>query len=141
MYHEGHMKIDDELREILLKNRYVERVTEKQIIYKSDFKVAAVEQYQRGIAPSEILEGAGIPLRYFRSQYARDLLRDWLDKTRSQGIDSLKTSMRGKSASASRGRPRKHFSKMTYTDLEALVEVQARIIEDLKKKRALAKKK
>lgn len=132
-------ELSDYQRKVLLSNPNVEKITEKHVIYKSKFKIQAVEKYLKGHKPDEIFEEAEISPHYFNKNYCRFCLKRWKKKYSEQGRDSLKISQTGKQAT---GRPKSiNTDEMTLEELKAMVEIQHEVIDMLKKSRALAKKK
>lgn len=126
-------------RSKLLANRNVQDVTEKTVSFIPDFKISAIHQYLDGISPNQIFENAGLPLEYFKEDYCRNCIKRWVEKFQSEGEDSLRVDDRGKNSS---GRPPvERPEDLTYDELLALVEIQKGALEELRKQRALAKKK
>lgn len=126
-------------RSKLLANRNVQDATEKTVTFVPDFKITAVKQYLEGIHPNQIFEKAGLPLEYFEEGYCRLCLKRWVKKFKEQGEESLRSDDRGKNSS---GRPKEErLEDLTYDELLALVEIQRGALEELRKQRALAKKK
>lgn len=126
-------------RSKLLANRNVKNVNDKTISFTSEFKIKAVNQYLSGSAADDIFTESGIPLDYFKAGYARYCLKKWVKKFKNEGEDSLRVDARGK---ASLGRPKEErLEDLTYEELLALVEIQKEALDELRKQRALAKKK
>lgn len=126
-------------RSKLLANRNVQDVSEKTISFTPDFKIKSVRQYLDGTSPDQIFINAGLPLEYFKEGYARNCIKKWVKKFKNEGEDSLRIDERGK---GSTGRPKEErLEDLTYDELLALVEIQKGVLEELRKQRALAKKK
>lgn len=126
-------------RSKLLANRNVQDVTEKTISFLPDFKIRSVRQYLDGVPPDQIFENAGFPLEFFKDDYFRQCIKRWLKKFNEEGEDSLRFDERGK---GSTGRPRDERPEdLTYEELLALVEIQKGALEELRKQKALGKKK
>lgn len=123
----------------LLLNPNVQKLTDKHVVFKSKFKIKAIKQYFNGKSPNEIFSDAGIDLSSFSEDYCRNCLKRWLKKHRDGGFDALKSDMRGKGAT---GRPKsENLNNLSYEELEAIVKMQKEVIDELKKRKALAKKK
>lgn len=123
----------------LEKNPNVLKVTKKNVAYRPEFKQKAVACYENGGSVEEFFANAGIPLELFPADYARLCVKRWRKKKGDSGAASLKVDERGKS---SRGRPRKDgLDSYSVEDLKAIINFQAEFIEELKKMKALAKKK
>jgi len=123
----------------LLSNPNVDKITAKQVIYTAAFKIRAVKQYLKGQKPDEIFKANGIEPVYFIDNYCRFCIKRWKKKYFDKGKESLKSDRRGSGAT---GRPKKENpDELTYQELVALVEIQQDVIDALKKKKALAKKK
>lgn len=123
----------------LLKNPNVQKITDSSVVYTPAFKIRATKSYLGGANPEQIFRDAGIPPEFFKNEYCRFCLKRWADKYKTEGPDSLKEDKRGL---GSTGRPKtEDLNELTYEELKALVEIQKGVIEDLVKKRALAKKK
>lgn len=135
------MKLNEEILKALEGNKWVERVTDSQIIYTYKFKIESVEQYLRGIPPKKIFEDAGVPLHFLKKDYAPYCLKKWVKKYKEHGLEALKEDKRGTAKGPSKGRPKKNKDKLTYEELEAIVQIQTEVIETLKKRRALAQRK
>lgn len=131
-------ELSDYQKEVLLENPNVKKITEKHVIYKSKFKIQAVEKYIKGVHPDVIFQHADIDPNYFITGYCQSCIKRWKKKFLDKGKASLKTSETGKKAT---GRPTKiNTDEMTLEELKAMVEIQHEVIEMLKKNRALAKK-
>ena len=126
-------------RSKLLANRNVQDVTEKTISFLPEFKIKSVLQYLEGISPDQIFENAGFPLEFFKGDYFRQCIKRWVKKYKEEGEDSLRVDERGK---GSTGRPREErLEDLTYDELLALVEIQKEALNELRKQKALEKKK
>lgn len=126
-------------RSKLLANRNVKDVSEKTISFTPDFKIKSVRQYLDGTSPDQIFKNAGLSLEFFKEGYARNSMKKWVKKFKNEGEDSLRIDERGK---GSTGRPKEErLEDLTYDELLALVEIQKGALEELRKQRALAKKK
>lgn len=126
-------------RSKLLANRNVRDVTEKTISFLPEFKIKSVHQYIDGLSPDQIFENAGLPLEFFKEDYCRNCIKRWVKKYKEEGEDSLRVDERG---SGSNGRPKEErLEDLTYDELLALVEIQKEALDELRKQRALAKKK
>lgn len=123
----------------LLANRYVQDVSEKSVTFRPSFKIKAVQQLLAGKYPNEIFEEAGIPLEFFKDDYCRLALKRWVEKFKEKGEEGLKEDGRGNGGT---GRPKKErLEDLTYDELLTLAEIQKGALEEIKKQRALAKKK
>lgn len=126
-------------RSRLLTNRNVQDVSEKTISFIPEFKIKSVQQYLDGISPDQIFESAGLPLDFFKEDYARQCIKRWLKKYKEEGEDSLRIDERGKGGS---GRPKEErLEELSYDELLALVEIQKEALNELRKQKALEKKK
>jgi hypothetical protein len=126
-------------RSKLLANRNVQDVTEKTITFLPEFKIKAVYLYLEGHSPNEIFTNAGFPLEFFKENYFRSCIKRWLIKLNEEGEDSLRIDERGK---GSTGRPRDERPEdLSYEELLALVEIQKEALNELRKQKALEKKK
>ena len=126
-------------RRSLLQNPNVEKVTEKHVIFTAKFKVRAVELYLDGNSPDHTFTKLGINLKFFKKNYAQNCIKKWKAKYLELGKDSFLIEKRG---SSKIGRPKKeNLDELSKEELRAVIEIQKGVIEDLKKKRALAKKK
>ena len=126
-------------RSKLLANRNVQDVTEKTISFLPEFKIKSVRMYLDGSSPEQIFENAGFPLDFFKEDYFRLCIKRWLKKFNEEGEDSLRIDERGK---GSTGRPKEErLQDLTYDELLALVEIQKGALDELRKQKALEKKK
>jgi len=132
-------ELSDYQRRALLKNPNVEKITEKHVIYTAKFKTRALREYFNGKSANKIFEEAGINPKFFVKKYCNSCLKRWKKKSLEQGKKSFSVESRG---SGSTGRPKKeNLDDYTYEELQAIIEIQSEVIEELKKKKALAKKK
>lgn len=132
-------QLTDYQRQKLLENPCVEKITDKHVVFTSKFKIESVEKYLSGLSPDEIFQDKSINLKFFKKNYAQYCLKKWKKKYFEQGKESFKIETRG---SGSKGRPKtQNLEKLTYDELLAIIEIQKGVIEDIKKKKALAKKK
>ena len=125
-------------REILLKNPNIKKITTKHVVFTSEFKIQAVESHYQGMLADEIFKKAGIRLDFFKKYYATYCIKKWKVKYKKTGKFSFHNDERGKSLG--RGRPKK-LDNLSYEELRAIVDIQKEVIEELKKKRALARRK
>ena len=127
-------------KQLLLKNPFVERITSKHVVYTSKFKIKAVKLRLRGYEAEAIFKEHGINPDYFRPDYCRYCIKRWKKTYDEGGFDALKKDRRGTSSGS--GRPSKpKFEDYTKEELLAVIDIQNEVITELKKKRALAKKK
>lgn len=125
-------------RASLERNPNIEKITEKNIAFTGAFKKLAVEEWHKGISPSEIFRSKGFDLSLFPEEYANDTLKRWRRSVKKNGLKALEEDRRGKSSS---GRPRKKKSvdKMSEVELKARIAYLEAENDFLKKLRALAK--
>jgi len=132
-------ELSDYQRKELLKNPNVEKITEKHVVFTSKFKIKAVELYFDGKSPKQIFEDAGIKTHYFKSNYPQFCIKKWKKKYLEKGKESFDIELRG---SSKVGRPKKeNLDELTYEELRAVIDIQREVIEELKKRKALVKKK
>lgn len=123
----------------LLKNLNVSKITEKHVSFTAAFKIKAVERYLKGDSANQIFLDAGIDPSFFKHNYCRSCIKRWYKLASDDGKARLKSDQRGKGAT---GRPKTtKLSTLSYDELQVIIEAQKEIIEELKKKKALAKKK
>lgn len=131
--------LSEQQRKALQKHRYVEKITTKQVIFTKEFKLKAVNLLDKGLSPNEVFVKAGLQLDWFKNNYPKNLLKKWKKKVSEHGKEALSKDGRG---TGSTGRPKKeNLDDLTYEELKVIVEIQRGVIEDLTKKKALAKKK
>jgi len=132
-------ELTDYQRRRLLENPNVEKLTEKSVNFTSKFKIQAVKKYLKGHNPDDIFKEAHIPIQFFKDEYSRYCIKRWTKKYQEQGASSLKEDKRGV---GSTGRPKEeNLEELSYDELLAIIEIQKGVIKELKKKKALAKKK
>lgn len=123
-------------KKVLLENMNVQKITENHLVFTSEFKIKAVEFYLKGMSADEIFISHGFDANFFEKDYFRSNLRRWKVKYEKEGKNSLKEETRGNT-----GRPKSvDIDSYSLEDLKAIVFIQDEIIEELKKKKALAKK-
>ena len=132
-------QLSDYQRRKLLENPNVESITESHVHFAGEFKIWAVENYLKGKRPDDLFIEAVIDLSFFEEKYASSCLKRWKKKYINEGKASLLINLTGINST---GRPveEKH-DHLSYEELVELVAIQKEIIADLKKKKALAKKK
>lgn len=132
-------QLTDYQRRKLLENPNVESITDDRVYFTGDFKIWSVENYLKGKHPNDLFTAAGIDLSFFEEKYAYFCLKRWKKKYMTEGKKSLLINLTGINST---GRPveEKH-DHLSYEELVELVAIQKEIIADLKKKKALAKKK
>jgi|LauGreDrversion4_2_1035121.scaffolds.fasta_scaffold210316_1 transposase len=130
--------LTDDQRRILTKNSNVLKVTKFHLVYKPEFKIKAVELYIKGISPDNIFIDAGIDISFFKERYTYYQLKNWKKIYKTKGKNGLMVSERGKKST---GRPKKDpLDEMTIEEMKFVIQLQAQIIDEIKKMRALAKK-
>ncbi|ETT33778.1 HTH domain-containing protein [Paenibacillus sp. FSL H7-0350] len=80
----------------LEKNPNVQRVSETNISYTAEFKLAAVKAYNEGTPPSEIFLRAGFDLDLIGSKKPKHSLKRWRDSFAKYGELGLLEERRGK---------------------------------------------
>ena len=128
----------DEQKEVLLKCNVIKKITDKQIIFKSKFKIKAVEAYFKGASPDDIFINAGLDISLFVKNYPNNSIRKWQEKYLKFGKQSFDIERRG--TNFKNHSKKVDLDKLTYEELRAVVDIQKEVIEELKKKRALVKK-
>lgn len=122
----------------LLENPNVEKITESHVVFTPKFKIKAVELYLSGKSPEDIFLSYGIEPSVFIPDFCRSCIKRWLLKYEANGKDSFKSETRGS------GTPTKpvtnKLDSYSVEDLKAIIIVQEEMIEELKKKKALARK-
>lgn len=79
-----------EEKEILMENKNIEKVTDKQVIYTKDFKLFAAKQsIENNKLPMEIFLEAKIDINIIGSDAPKDCLRHWRNKYKNYGPQSL----------------------------------------------------
>jgi hypothetical protein len=92
----------EQIRE-LLQNPNVEKCSEKSISYSKEFKIGAVDKYQKvGTSPNQIFTEAGFDLNLIGKEVPGDCLHCWLKVFRTKGIKELSVETRGRSKSGGR---------------------------------------
>tara|TARA_B110000211_G_C13828213_1_gene442351 strand:+ start:198 stop:605 length:408 start_codon:yes stop_codon:yes gene_type:complete len=131
--------LSDYQKKVLLKSKVIEKFTEQHVIFTSSFKIKAVEAYLAGKDPNDIFTNAGIDVSFFTKRYPTGAIRKWKDTYIRYGKESLKAGR--KKTKPVNTMTKANLDKLSYDELRAVVDIQKEVIESLKKKRALAKKK
>lgn len=122
----------------LLQNPNVERCSEKSISYSKEFKIKAVDRYQKvGVSPNQIFTEAGFNLDLIGKEVPGDCLHCWLKIFRTKGIEELSIETRGKSKSG--GRPKTNWpddkEKIKYLEAKvAYLKAENDFLAKLRKK-------
>ena len=126
--------LPETVRKHLLSNRFVEKISNSNISYTSEFKIIAVKANLEGKSSTEIFKEAGIDVSPFVRNYAVKTISRWKKTYQEEGKQGLMKEKRGKNST---GRPKdKEFSSF-----EAELEYLRLENEFLKKLHALAKSK
>ncbi len=123
--------LPEEARKRLLSNRFVERITNQNILFTAAFKILAVKKHLEGRSPIDIFKEAGIDISLFPEHYPRKAVSRWKKIYEKEGSQSLKEEKRGKKAT---GRPK----GQSFSSLEAELEYLRLENDFLKKLHALA---
>lgn len=121
----------------LLSNPNVVKITENHLNFTPEFMILAVELYYDGLEAEEIFEVNGFNTKYFEKDYLRLSLKRWKLKYEVRGKESFFTESRGSGAT---GRPKTNLDELTVDELKAIIFIQGELLEEVKKKKALAKK-
>lgn len=79
-----------EEKEILIKNKNIEKVTDKHVIYTKEFKLYAAKQsIENNKFPTEIFLEADIDIRIIGADAPKGCLRRWRNKYKSGGPQAL----------------------------------------------------
>lgn len=126
--------LPETVRKRLLSNRFVEKITNSNISYTSEFKLLAVKANIEGKSPTDIFDEAGIDVAPFVKNYAVKTISRWKKIYQEEGKLGLVKEKRGKNAT---GRPKAKEFNSVEAELEYL-----RLENDfLKKLHALANSK
>ncbi len=126
--------LPETVRKRLLSNRFVEKITNSNISYTSEFKLLAVKANIEGKSPTDIFDEAGIDVAPFVKNYAVKTISRWKKIYQEEGKQGLVKEKRGKNAT---GRPKAKEFNSVEAELEYL-----RLENDfLKKLHALANSK
>jgi transposase len=83
-------------------NPNVQHVSETNITYTSEFKLAAVRAYQEGETPAEIFIKAGFDLDLIGHKKPKHSLKRWRDTYAKYGESGIKEERRGKGSTGRR---------------------------------------
>jgi transposase-like protein len=125
-------------KQALLLTGFVLKITDKQVVFSPAFKLRAVAEHKKGKSPEEIFSQVGINPAWLSKDYCAHCLKRWRKKVRESGEESL--------LKDTRGRPRKNKSvddldSYTKEELKDVIRLQELFIENLKKQKALSKRK
>ncbi len=126
--------LSETVKKRLLSNRFVQKISNSNISYTSEFKILAVKANLEGKSPAEIFAEAGIDVGSFVRNYAVKTISRWKKIYQEEGKQGLIKEKRGTNST---GRPKaKEFSSV-----EAELEYLRQENDFLKKLHALAKSK
>lgn len=131
-------KLTSHQRKILEKSPHVEGTTESHVIYGAEFKLKAIKLSIEGMSPKEIFYSHGLDFDFFNEYYFSANLKRWRKIYEQYGEDGFKQERRGRALGG--GRPKKTLDNLSMNDLKVIIEIQKGVIEELKKRKALAKK-
>jgi len=126
--------LPEAVRKRLLSNRFIEKISNSNISYTSEFKILAVKANLEGKSPSNIFDEAGIDVSSFVKNYAEKTISRWKKIYKEEGKQGLLKEKRGKNSS---GRPK----AKGFGSVEAELEYLRLENEFLKKLHALAESK
>ncbi len=129
------LKLSKKERKTLQNHRFVEKVTEKQVIFSAKFKLQSVKMYFKGKSAQIIFNEAGFSPEIFSSKYISGCLNRWKKAFNENGINGLTLSKRGRKAIHST-----NYKNMKLQDLLERIEYLEQENDFLKKLKALAKK-
>ena len=125
-------------KEELLKNPNVLKITDDHLVFSPEFKLKAIKLYAKGLSSDHILLASDFELDWFEPEYFQKLIYKWKDLYEKHGENAFKEERRGRQAT---GRPPvPNLDDYSIDDLRAITLIQNEIIEELKKKKTLAKK-
>lgn len=125
-------------KKALLENPNVVKITESHVVFTPKFKVKAVELYLSGTSPTDIFVSNGIDPSIFIPDFCRNCIKRWVVKYESEGKDAFSRETRG---SGTPTKPVKsNLDSYSMDDLKSIILVQEEMIEELKKRKALARK-
>ena len=93
----GKSKFTAKQIKILLKNKNVDKCSDKAITYNKEFKIRAVKQYcDEGWSARQIFKEAGLDVNLVGKSIAKNCVMDWIKIYKIRGIEGLLTETRGK---------------------------------------------
>lgn len=125
-------------KKALLENPNVVKITESHVVFTPKFKIKAVELYLSGTSPVDIFLSHGIDPSIFIPDFCRNCIKRWVTKYESDGKNAFSSETRG---SGTPTKPVKaNLDSYSMDDLKSIILVQEEMIEELKKRKALARK-
>jgi len=125
-------------KKALLENPNVVKITESHVVFNPKFKLKAVELYLAGTSPTDIFLSNGIEPCFFIPDFCRNCIKRWVSKYQSDGKNAFIRETRG---SGTHTKPVKaNLDSYSMDDLKSIILVQEEMIEELKKRKALARK-
>ena len=100
----------------------------------------ALKLNEEGITAQEIFSLHGLNFNFFNEHYFKTCMKRWKRISKLKGQKGLTQELRGRLLGGGRPRKAKDIKSLSKKDLQALAQVQYEVIEDLKKRTALAKK-
>jgi len=125
---------------LLKSNPNVLKTTTSHVVFKVSFKIKALKLNEEGMSAEEIFSMHGLNFDFFNEHYFRTCIKRWKKVSKLNGQRGLTQELRGRSLRGGRPRKAKDIKSLSKKDLLALAQVQYEVIEDLKKRKALAKK-
>ena len=130
----------DQIEE-LLKNKNIEKCSEKSISYSKEFKIRAIKQYnEEGLSSTMIFKQAGFDLNIIGRDTPDRCMNMWRDVFKNKGLEELSKETRGKGRI---GKGPQNFKgsdkeKMELLELKiAYLEEENRFLKILRKQRGL----
>lgn len=115
---------------LLKSHKSVEKVTEKQVTFSSDFKLKAVKAYLAGKSANEIFSNEN--LEFLPRKFMVNAVLRWRDRYNEEGEKGLRPKKKGRIPIHAR-----NTSELSYEELVAKIEYLEQENDFLKKLKAL----
>jgi transposase len=109
-------KFSEVERKKLLSNKYVQKVTDTQVLFTSEFKIKAIELFSQGFSPEKVFLKLEIDTSLFLPAFPKKSITRWRKIYKEYGVEGLIQENRGRNST---GRPKK---TKTTSDLKSLQE-------------------
>jgi len=129
------IKLTKSERKTLQNNKFVLKVTEKQVAFTSKFKLQSIQKYFKGKSARLIFNEAGFQDKIFSNKYVSGCLNRWRKTYNENGEKGLSRDNRGNNAIHSTD-----YKDINLEDLLERVEYLEQENDFLKKLKALKKK-
>jgi hypothetical protein len=126
-------------RKLVEQHPGVLKTTTSHIVFSPEFKLRCMDLYEKGLSAKGIFIDQGFNYTFLYETFFEDNLKRWRKLYKAKGKNAFFKENRGRSKNLGRP-PKLSIDDLSNEELKHFILVQAEVINQLKKKKALAKK-